>query len=256
MGWESPTPHRGRLLAMRIIGWVVGVLTLGYSVAVVLISIASDDQAQTIHRFHYLAGLAGGGLIGVFSILFVQRPGWTAVFHALVAQAIAWTIGGLMGGDVVTGFYVTAPVGVILLAALHPDPRSLLRLPGRPSVALLIYALLVTVPAWIYAVAEAELQHGPAADSHVQMHHWSGIAVAALSIAGAAIATSRRAWGGVVVGAPTAIAGVLFGIAGLVFPPDDYAGAPPTAWSWVAVAAGVGFWLLARIEAAREAASE
>jgi hypothetical protein len=249
MGWEQPTPHRGRLLAMRIIGWVVGVLTLGYSLAVVLVSIASDDPSQTIHRFHYLAGLAGGGLIGVFTILFVVRPERTAFLHGLVSQAVAYTIGGLMGGDFLTGLYVTGPIVLIVLWALHPDPRSLLRLPGRPSIALLIYALIVTVPAWIYAVTEAELQHGSAADPHVQMHHWSGIAVAALAIAGAAIATSLRGVGWEIVGAAAAIAGVLFGIAGLVF--ADYVGAPPAAWSWVAIAAGVGFWLLARIEAAR-----
>jgi len=254
MSWEPSTRPRGRLLAMRIVGWIVGVLTLGYSAAVVLVSIASDDRAQTIHRFHYLAGLAGGGLIGVFSILFVQQPERTALFHALVAQAIAWTIGGLMGGDFITGFYVTGLIGLVVLWALHPDPRSLLRLPGRPSIPLLIYSLIVTVPAWIYAVSEAELQHGPASDPHVELHHWSGVAVAALSIAGAAIATSLRGVGWQAVAAVTAIAGVVFGVAGLVF--ADYAGAPPTGWSWVAIAAGVGFWLLGRVEAAREAAAE
>jgi hypothetical protein len=30
---------------------------------------------------------------------------------------------------------------------------------------------------------------------------------------------------------------------------------PETGWSWLAVAAGVGFWLLARIEATREAST-
>jgi hypothetical protein len=51
----------------------------------------------------------------------------------------------------------------------------------------------------------------------------------------------------------TSIAAVLFGVAGLVF--ADYAGAPPIGWSWLAVAAGIGFWLLARVEAAREAST-
>jgi hypothetical protein len=155
-----------------------------------------------------------------------------------------------MGGDVVTGFYVTGPIGVIVLLLLHPNPRSLLRLPGRPSIALMTYSVIATMPAWIYAVTEAELQHGPAADPHVQMHHWSGVAVAALSIAGAGIATSLRGVGWEFASAATSIAAVLFGVAGLAF--IDYAGAPPSGWSWVAIAAGVGFWLLARIEAGRE----
>jgi hypothetical protein len=248
----APDVFRGRLV-FRLVGWIFGVLTIGYSLFLVVLSIVSSDPSNTIHRFHYLAGLAGGGLIGVFSIVFVLRPAWTSAFHVLVAQAVAWTIGGLMGGDIISGFYISGPIGVIVLLLLHPDPRSLLRLPGRPSIALMIYAVLATMPAWIYAVTEAEFQHGPAADPHVQMHHWSGVAVAALSIAGAGIATSLRGRGWEFSSAATAIAAVLFGAAGLAF--ADYAGAPPTGWSWLAVAAGVGFWLLARIEAAREAST-
>ena len=248
----TPDVSRGRL-AFRLVGWIFGVLTIGYSLFLVLLSIVSSDLSNTIHRFHFLGGLAGGGLIGVFSIALVMRPGWTSAFHVLVAQAIAWTIGGLMGGDFLTGFYISGPIGVIVLLLLHPDPRSLLRLPGHPSIALMTYAVIATMPAWIYAVTEAELQHGPAADPHVQMHHWSGVAVAALSIAGAGIATSLRGVGWEFAGTAASIAAVLFGVAGLVF--ADYAGAPPSGWSWLAVAAGIGFWLLVRVEAAREAST-
>ena len=248
----TPDVSRGRL-AFRLVGWIFGVLTIGYSLFLVLLSIVSSDLSNTIHRFHFLGGLAGGGLIGVFSIALVMRPGWTSAFHVLVAQAIAWTIGGLMGGDFLAGFYVSGPIGVIVLLLLHPDPRSLLRLPGHPSIALMTYAVIATMPAWIYAVTEAELQHGPAADPHVQMHHWSGVAVAALSIAGAGIATSLRGRGWEFASVATSIAAVLFGVAGLVF--ADYAGAPPSGWSWLAVAAGIGFWLLVRVEAAREAST-
>lgn len=241
-------------LAFRIVGWVLGVLTIGYSVFFIVDSILSDDPGAQSHRFHNLGGFAGGGLIGVFSILFVLRPDWTAVWHVLVAQAIAWTFGGLMGGDLVSGLLFIAPLGTVLLAILHPAPRSLLRLPGRPSVALLTYALLGTIPAWIYAVINAELQHGPATDPHVEFHHWSGVAVSALAVGGAALATSLRGVGWQVTGVVTALAAVLFGVAGLVF--ADYAGAPDdTAWSWLAIAAGIGFWILVRIEDAREASA-
>jgi hypothetical protein len=248
----TPGVSQGRL-AFRLVGWIFGVLTIGYSLFLVVLSIVSSDPSNTIHRFHFLAGLAGGGLIGVFSIVLVMRPGWTSAFHVLVAQAIAWTIGGLMGGDIVSGFYISGPIGVIVLLLLHPDPRSLLQLPGRPSIALMILAVIATMPAWVYAVTEAEFQHGPAADPHVQMHHWSGVAVAALSIAGAGIATSLRSDGWEFAGAATSIAAVLFGVGGLAF--SHYAGAPPFGWSLVAIAAGVGFWLLARVEAGREAST-
>ena len=241
-------------LGFRIVGWVLGVLTIGYSVFFIVDSIVSGDPGAQSHRFHNLGGFAGGGLIGVFSILFVLRPDWTAVWHVLVAQALAWTFGGLMGGDLVSGLLFIAPLGMVLLAILHPVPRSLLSLPGRPSVALLTYALLGTIPAWIYAVINAELQHGPATDPHVEFHHWSGVAVSALAVGGAALATSLRGVGWQVTGVVTALAAVLFGVAGLVF--ADYAGAPDdTAWSWLAIAAGIGFWILVRIEDAREASA-
>jgi hypothetical protein len=184
----------------------------------------------------------------------VLRPGWTAVWYGLVAQALAWTFGGLMGGDLVSGLLFIAPLGVVVLALLHPAPRSLLSLPGRPSVALLTFALLGTIPAWIYAVIIAELQHGPATDPHVEFHHWSGMAVSALGIAGAALATSLRGAGWPLTGTLTALAAILFGVAGLAF--ADYPGAPDDlGWSWLAVAAGIGFWILVRIEAAREASA-
>ena len=51
----------------------------------------------------------------------------------------------------------------------------------------------------------------------------------------------------------TAVAAVGFGIAGLIFPSDP--GAPDEAWSWLAIAAGIGLCILTRIEAGREAPS-
>jgi len=251
MGSEyTPTASPGRLLAFRIVGWFLGVLTILPSLAFIVLSSVSDDPVERSHRFHLFGGFAGLALIGVFSIVFVLRPAWLAAWHVLVAQALAFLFGGLMGGDLISGLWITGPVGLLLLGALHPDPRSLLRLPGHPSIPLLIYALLCTFAAWIYAVSSAQLQHGRASDTHVELHHWSGMAVAALAIAGAAIATSLRGAGWQVAAAATAAAATVFGVAGLVF--SDRAGAPGTGWSWLAVAAGIGFWLLARVEAARE----
>jgi hypothetical protein len=247
------TTSRGRLLAFRIVGWLIGVGTIFLSLAFVVVSLVTDDPVERSHRFHYLAILAGNGLIGVFSILWVMRPERTAYFHALVGQALAWLIGGLMGGDPVTGFYISGVIGLVILMVLHRTPRSLLRLPGRPSIAILTYALVMTIPAWAYAVANADLQHGLASDPHVELHHWSGIAVAALSIVSAAIASSLRGRGWEVVATIAATAAVLFGVTGLVF--SDLPGAPDLAWSWLAVAAGIGFLLLARVQAARETSS-
>jgi len=243
----------GRTLAFRIVGWLFGVATIGLYIPFVVVAFVTDDPAQTVHRFHVVGAFAGLALIGVFSIVFVLRPTWTAAWHVLVAQALAYLFGGLMGGDLISGFWITGAVGVAILGVLAPDRRSLLRLPGRPSVALLTYALLCAIPVWIYAVTNAELQRlGSPTDPHVELHHWSGVAVAALAIAGAGLAASLRGEGWRFAAAATAIAAVAFGVAGLIF--AESPGAPPSdAWSWLVIAAGIGFWLLARIEAAREA---
>jgi hypothetical protein len=250
MGDWKPTVTGPRVRAFKIVGWALGFLTIGYSAFFILTSIASDDPADRIHRFHNLGGFAGGGLIGVFSILFVLQPERLSFFHGLVAQALAYLIAGLMGGDLLSGFLFIGVVGLVVLVALHPAPRSLFRLPGRPSVALLTYALLVAVPAWIYAVQMAQLQHGPATDPHVEFHHWSGMAASALGLVGAAFAASLRGSGWISTAGIASAAAVLFGLAGLVFSQDP--GAPGTGWSWVAIAAGIGFWLLTQIEAGRE----
>lgn len=245
---------RGRLLAFRIVGWLLGVATIGLYLPFVIISFVSDDPSQTVHRFHVVGSFFGIVLIGVFSIVFVMRPDWIAAWHVLVAQALAYLFGGLMGGDLISGFWITGVVGLVLLGVFAPDRRALLRLPGHPSVALLTYALLCSIPAWIYAVMNAELQRlGSPSDPHVELHHWSGVAIAALALAGAALAASLRGEGWRFANAVTAVAAVGFGIAGLIFPADP--GAPDEAWSWLAIAAGIGLWILTRIEAGREAPS-
>ena len=136
-------PH-ARLPHRRV---VPGRAHVGLSIPFIVVAFVSDDPAQVIHRFHVVGGFAGFGLIGVFSILFVLHPDWTAVWHVLVAQALAYLFGGLMGGDLISGFWITGVVGLVVLGVLAPDRRSLLRLPGHPSVALLTYALLCAIPA-------------------------------------------------------------------------------------------------------------
>jgi hypothetical protein len=250
MGEWRPTATGPKVMAFRIMGWFLGVLAILPSLAFIVLSLVTDDPIEKTHRFHYLGGFAGTSLIGVFSVLLVLQPDHRAYFHALVLQAFSYLAAGLMGGDLISGFWIIGPIGLAILVALHPDPRSLVRLPGRTSVAMLMYSLLVAVPAWIYAVTMSELQHGPMTDPHVAAHHWSGVAGAALAIVGVAIAASLRGEGWIAVAGIASGASVLFGAAGLIF--SDLPGAPATGWSWLAIAAGIGFWLLTQVEAGRE----
>lgn len=245
-----PTTRSPRVTAFRVVGCLLGAFAILPSLAFILLSLATDDHVEVSHRFHYVGGFAGLSLIGVFSVLFVFRPDDLSFFHALVLQAFSWLAAGLMGGDLISGLWFTGPLGLLVLVALHPDPKSLVRLPGQTSVAMLTFSMLTAVPAWIYAVTVSELQHGPATDPHVAAHHWSGVAGAALAIVGAEIAASLRGEGWILTAAIASLAAVLFGFAGLVF--SDLPGAPEVGWSWVAIAAGIGFWLLAQVEAARD----
>ena len=199
-GPAARLPHRRMAL---------GVATIGLYLRSAIISFVSDDPSQngpSVPRRRLLLRIVP---IGVFSIVFVMRPDRIAVWHVLVAQALAYLFGGLMGGDLISGFWITGVVGLILLGVFAPDRRAPLRLPGHPSVALLTYALLCSIPAWIYAVMNAELQRlGSPSDPHVELHHLVGVAIAALALAGAALAASLRGEGWRFANAVTAVAAV------------------------------------------------
>ena len=212
------------MLAFRIVGWLLGVATIGLSIPFVIIAFVSDDPSQTIHRFHVVGSFFGIALIGVFSIVFVMRPDWIAAWHVLVAQALAYLFGGLMGGDLISGFWITGVVGLVLLGVLAPDRRSLLRLPGHPSVALLTYALLCAIPAWIYAVdqcrAPAPRLAEPTRTSSSTIGR--GSRSPRSRIAGAALAASLRGEGWRFASGVTAVAAVGFGLSGLIFSEDAW----------------------------------
>ena len=69
----TPPAPRGRLLAFRVVGWLLGIGTVGYSTFFFLLSLVADDPVEISHRFHFLAILAGMGLIGVFSMRWSHR---------------------------------------------------------------------------------------------------------------------------------------------------------------------------------------
>ena len=136
---------RGRLLAFRIVGWLLGVATIGLYLPFMIISFVSDDPSQTVHRFHVVGS-------------FFDRPDRRLLDRVRDASGLdrrlarvggpgaRLSVRGLMGGDLISGFWITGVVGLILLGVFAPDRRALLRLPGHPSVALLTYALLCSIP--------------------------------------------------------------------------------------------------------------
>ena len=69
MGTEvQPPAPRGRPLAFRIVGWLLGVPTILPSPPTLSSRSCPMTPVEASHRFHYLGGFAGLALIGVFSI--------------------------------------------------------------------------------------------------------------------------------------------------------------------------------------------
>ena len=89
------------------------------------------DDAQSIHRLHFLAGaFASGLLLGGSLLVCAWRPESIGPFWVAVATGVASTIAGLISGDFISGGWFTAPISLVILIALHPARSSLLRIDG------------------------------------------------------------------------------------------------------------------------------
>ncbi len=180
---RSPTQQRetgsGRRKAFRIVAGVLGVSIVALSLPLTIQSFT--DDAQSIHRLHNLAGVFGFGLLLGGSLLVMARtPESIGPFWVATASGVATAIAGIVSGDFISGIYYTAPIGIAILFALHPDRRALLDIRGfdLPTVVL---ALVSLVPAIAFALTQSELQrNGFVSDPHVEFHHYSGVASYAL----------------------------------------------------------------------------
>jgi hypothetical protein len=235
--------------AFRIVAGVVGVAAIVLTVPVAVG--AFFDEAERIHRFHYLAGaLASGLLLGVSLLACSRRPRDLAPFWVAVASAVATTIGAIVAGDFITGLYVIAPVLLIVLFVLHPERRSLFAVGGMDAVTAALAALAL-VPAVAYALTQAELQrNGSPFDPHVEFHHYSGVATYALSLPLAAFAAALRLPGRTIAGWIVGVTGAGLGLAALVL--SDYAGAFDPVWSWLTLAWGLAIIVITRFGGRRE----
>jgi hypothetical protein len=228
--------------AFRIIAGVVGVAAIALTLPLAVIAVF--DEAERIHRLHYLAGSLGSGILtGVSLIACARRPEDLAPFWVAVASGVATTIGGIAAGDFLTGGYVIAPVLLIVLFALHPERRSLFAI-GGVDAATAALAALALVPAVAYALTQAELQrNGSSIDPHVEFHHYSGMATYALSLPLVALAAALRLPGRRIAVWIVGVTGAGLGLASLLL--SDYAGAFDPLWSWLTLAWGVALLAVA-----------
>jgi MFS family permease len=237
--------------AFRIVAGAVGAFAIVSSVPFFIGSYVSEDQE--IHLFHNVGGLAvygviiGGGLVAL--ALSPERN--VATFQGLALGSLGALAGGLLSGDVISGFWFFPALVALILCALYPDRRSLLRV-GRRRVGFLALVLLAAVPIVAYALTHARLQsEGFVADPHVELHHYSGQAAGSLMLLLFAVAPGLGAVGWRLAARLAGAAVTILGAASLAYP--DRASAFDPVWAWLAVAWGVTFlgltWLGTRAQA-------
>jgi hypothetical protein len=236
------TDRGGRRRAYRVVVGVLGVLVVALSLPLTIQSFV--DDAEAVHRLHNVAGVFGFGLLlGASLIASARRPESIGPFWVAVASGVASAAAGLVSGDFVSGFWFTAPIGVAIAFALHPDRRGVLDV-GGVDVPTMVLAALAVVPAIAFALTQTRLQRdGLASDPHVDLHHYSGMASYALAIPLAGLAASLRVPGRRVAGWIAGLAGAGLGISSLRL--ADHIGAFDGSWGWAAIAWGVGVIALA-----------
>ncbi|HEX5626720.1 MAG TPA: hypothetical protein VFY08_01735 [Actinomycetota bacterium] len=224
--------------AFRIVAAVLGIAAIGFSLPFAVGALLGE--ADRIHRLHFVAGTLGlGVLLGVSLLACARRPEDLGPFWVAVASGVATTIAGIVAGDFVSGGYVTSPILLIVLFALHPERPSLFAIGGVDPAAAAVAALAL-VPAVAYALTQSELQrNGSSLDPHVEFHHYSGMATYALSLPLAALSAALRLPGRRIAVWIVGVTGAGLGLASLLL--SDYVGAFDPAWAWLALAWGIVF---------------
>jgi hypothetical protein len=246
----KPVGH-GRLVAFRVIAGIGGAfLTVSSIVFAVLSFVEADERMHVVHNIGALCGFVL--LMGVPLLLLAWRPRKVALLRLLIAGMLASLIGGLMSGDFFAGYAIPF-VWIGLVIALAPDRNELARI-GSPNLLLLAVPVVGVIPAMVYAARMADLQHGPASDPHVMLHHWSGMAVTAIllvlaaavsSIPGRAVRTARLL---------TGLAGAVLAVGYLAFP--DKPGSVDTVWAVALLIASVVYIALSEVASSADAKVE
>lgn len=247
----STVERRGSGIAFRIVAGILGVAGIALSLPFTIISFVDDSEA--IHRLHNVAFTAlYGVLLGLALLASARRPETNvSSFFVAVASGIAGAISGLASEDFISGVWYTAPIAIVVMWLLHPNRSRLLR-PSGVDVPTLALSLLALVPAIAFLLTQSELQRtGSAADPHWELHHYSGIAAAALALPLCAFAASVRESGRRLGAWLVGISAVMIGGGSLFL--SDYVGAFDGGWAWLTLAWGIA--VVAVAEFRRAAAS-
>lgn len=236
IGADDLTWSRGHRIAFRIFSvlmalFVLAGMGIGLLEAVVmwlpgetLLSTFGEEEypgGLLVHRSHFMAiGLVAWTVVPAVAVQ-LRRP-WRRVAPMLqvvvmgIAGAIAYGLAGTLAAWVSEDLIFTIPI--LVLAALHPRARDLLRRPAFDR-DMVRWAVIAAVPWTVYALVQARLQLADApGDIHAGIEHWGtafmlAVAVIACSVLGASDHDGWRlpAW-------TAAMVSILFGAHSLVFP--------------------------------------
>jgi hypothetical protein len=240
--------------ALRILAAVLGSLIVLLVAPFAIGAMVPGEPTDTVHRFHLTAGAVPSLVLAAGFVLLARRPRESpAAMQLLVAAAGTSILVGLLAGDLVASLGFLPVVFVAIVYALDPWKREVWRAPAvQPALA--IAALAVAVPAIAYALTQAALQrHGIGGDVHVDMHHYSLVALAAVAMPVMVLVAALGAAGWRAVGWLGSAALVVFGVSGLAY--SSYTSAPDVGWSWASVAAGVAVVVVTEAQARRAVAS-
>lgn len=223
-------------LAFRIVAGILGIATIGLNLPFTVVSFV--DEAEAIHRFHFVSGTVGYGvLLGGALLVCAWRPEEIGPFWVAIATGVASTLAGVVSGDFVSGVWFSAPIAIVILVALHPARRALFDIAGV-DLPTAILALTALIPAGAYALTQAELQrNGVTADPHVEFHHYSGMAAYVFALPLAAFAAALRVPGRRVGVWIVGLAAVALALSSLLL--SDHVGAFDTVWAWLTLAWGL-----------------
>jgi hypothetical protein len=232
----STVERRGSGIAFRIVAGILGVAGVALSLPFTIISFVDDSEA--IHRLHNVAFTAlYGVLLGGALLVCAARPERNvSSFFVAVASGIAGAIAGLASEDFVSGVWFSAPIAIVVMWLLHPARSRLFR-PSGVDVPTLALSLLALVPVIAFLLTQSQLQRtGSAADPHWELHHYSGMAAAALALPLCGFAASFRESGRRIGAWLVGIAAVMIAVGSLLL--SDYAGAFDALWAWLTLAWG------------------
>jgi hypothetical protein len=217
---------------------------------------ASGDEQ--IHRVHDLG--AFGVAIGLFTATPLLIVSWrrtdTALLQMLGVAAIATVMGSAVAADLpFMSYAVIVAVPLVILLAISRGWKRYVEA-GDGWDGILVAIALVASPFWVgFALSMARLQRaGPSSDPHVEMHHWTGMAVMAIAMVLMGLLASLRTPGWRIVAWLTGLGSVVYGLASAVFAtyPGNvvpYAGSEGSVWGALAIAWGVALIGAAEVRA-------